>query len=393
MQVRRSRSIVALSALATLAGCSRHFNMYNTSSGPAPQPAAINELATTTTIGSTVDAGTGAGAGDSHPYGLAIAPATIGAMTVGDILVCNFNDGAGNSGAGTTIEDLKPVAGSKPVRIAQDPSLAGCDALAINPSGNIWAAAYTANDNPIFQPTGALVTTLSTSYNWMQPWGQVFASPTPAAGSTATPPKAFFISNAGDGSIVKANITSTGLVFTPIISGFPQSISKATPTAPSVILAPAGLTYDPASDTLYVVSSATNSILSFSNASTIPANGVKITFNDGTATNGAYPNATASNFAFSGTASSQAQVVFSGAPLNLPVSSALLYNGDLVIGNTGDNNLVEIKPSTSVMVGTRNVDRGAAGAIFGIATSGTSAATQQIFFNDENTNTVVELSD
>lgn len=388
MNASRFKAITAASALVALVGCTNHNMMTSTTSGPTPAPAEINELATTTTIGSTVDTGSGAGAGDTNPYGIAIAPTTVGAMTAGDLVVCNFNDGSGHSGAGTTVEDLKPMAGSKPVRIAQDPSLAGCDALAINPSGNIWVAAYTANDNPILKPTGALATTLSTSYNWMQPWGQIFASPTPVTGSTTPSPKAFFITDAGDGSVVKANITSSGLVFSQIITGFPHSVSTT-----YGILAPAGLTYDPATDTLYVVSSNTNSVLSFSAASTIPANGVNITFTGGTSTGGAYPTATASSFAFAGTAKAQAQVVFSGAPLNYPVSSALLYNGDLVVGNTGDNNLVELKPSTQATVGTRKVDNGAAGAIFGIATSGTSAATQQIFFNDDNTNTVVELSE
>jgi hypothetical protein len=75
-----------------------------------------------------------------------------------------------------------------------------------------------------------------------------------------------------------------------------------------------------------------------------------------------------------------------------PISSALLANGDLVVGNTGDNNLVEIRPSTKTSVGTRNVDTGAAGAIFGIATSGTTAATQKIDFDDDNTNTLVQIS-
>ena len=58
------------------------------------------------------------------------------------------------------------------------------------------------------------------------------------------------------------------------------------------------------------------------------------------------------------------------------------------MGNTGDNTLVEIQPSTMTAVGTKVVDKGAAGAIFGIATSGTSVAAQKIYFNDDNTATV-----
>ncbi len=43
-------------------------------------------------------------------------------------------------------------------------------------------------------------------------------------------------------------------------------------------------------------------------------------------------------------------------------------------------------------MGTKSVDAGAAGAIFGIATSGTTIATQKIYFNDDNANSVVEIS-
>lgn len=388
-----NRSIDLLCASALLVafvGCSSS-GMYNSMSNtpPTTAPAAtsvLSQLTNTTTIGSTVDAANG----DSNPYGLAIAPLTAGKMTAGDLVVCNFNSNSSTdaSGQGTTIEDLSPVAGSKPVRIAQDPSLKGCDALAINPGkGAIWAAAYTANDNPIFSPSGSLVTTLATAYKWAQPWGQIYAAPMTSStmsgssgygsGTTTTTAStsAFYISQAQNGSIVQANITSTGIVYNTIATGFPVNTASQ-----YGILAPAGLTYNASTDTLYVVSSDTNSIVAFSSVSTIPAGGVVV--------------ATGMNNAltFSGPSANQAHVVYSGTPLNYPVSAALLYNGDLVVGNTGDNNMVEINPSTGMMVGTKSVDSGAAGAIFGIATSGSTLASQKVYFNDDNTNSVVELS-
>lgn len=395
MQSQKVQFFAAITAVSLLAGCSS-MNTAAPSTPTSPTspttPAAptsvISQLATFTTIGSTVDVGTGAGAGDTNPYGLAIAPLTVGTMTAGDLVVCNFNSAAGTSGAGTTIEDIKPVAGSKPVRIAQGADLAGCNSLAINPgAGYIWLAAYTANDNPIISPMGVEVTNLSTNYKWAQPWGQIYGSPTPAAGSTATAPAAFYISNAMDGSIVQALVSANPATYNKIISGFPVSTSSS-----YGILAPAGLTYDASSDTLYVVSSDTNSVLSFSSVSTIPAGGISITFTAGTSTGGSYPTTTASSFAFSGPNASQAKVMYTGTPLNYPVSAALLYNGDLIVGNTGDNNMIELQPSTGTMVGMKSVDSGAAGAIFGIATSGTSVATQKIYFNNDNTATVNSIS-
>ena len=347
-------------------------------------PSVLSQLTAKTTIGSTVDPDNG----DNNPYGLAIAPAASGPINAGDLIVCNFNNSSGTPGAGTTIEDLAPTAGSMPRRIAQSSDLAGCDALALNPTDNVWVAAYTANDNPIVEPTGTVKSTLATSYSWDQPWGQIFASPSTSSGITANP--TFYVSQATNGSIVAVQITSTGFVFKQIISGFPSTVSKQ-----YGILAPAGLTYDPNSDTLYIISSDTDSIVAISKVSTVPANGITVAASSMSTSSGGYYSSgtsTSMSLTFSGAAASQARVVYSGTPLNYPITSALLYNGDLIVGNTGDNNMVEVNPATGMVVGTMSVDSGNAGAIFGIATEGTTLATQQIFFNDDNSNTVVELS-
>ncbi len=403
MSSRFIPAIILASAVAAITGCSSGMSSSSTMTTTTPTSnSVISQLTTMASIGSTVDVGGAPGApgvGDTNPYGLAIVPSTVvnttpvGSSSLvvspGDLIVCNFNSSASNGvGMGTTVEDLKPVAGSKPVRIAQSSLLQGCDALAVNPAkAFIWAAAYTANDNPVVLPTGATTTAVTASYAWDQPWGQIFGSPTPAMGSTATSPSAFYISDAGDGSIVQGLVSASPPVYTKIITGFPVNVS---PTYG--ILAPAGLTYDASSDTLYVVSSDTNSVLAFSGVSTYVAGSVNITFTPSSSSGGYYPTSTAASFAFSGPNASQAKVIFSGTPLNYPISSALLYNGDLIVGNTGDNNMVEISPSSMMAVGTKSVDSGAAGAIFGIATSGTNLATQKIYFNDDNTAMVMSLS-
>ncbi len=313
-------------SIAILAGCSSNSSMTTTPT-PMATPSVLSQLATTTTIGSTVDAANG----DSNPYGLTIATATTGMVTAGDLIVCNFNDKAGVSGNGTTIEDLSPMAGSMPKRIAQDASLKGCDSLALNASGSaIWAAAYTANDNPIFKTSGNLATTLATSYPWMHPWGQVFAAPSMSSGVTANP--AFYATDATNGSVVEISITPTGFVYTTIATGFPVNLAST-----YGILAPAGLTYDPNTDTLYIVSSANNTIVALSKVSTIPDKGITVA--TASSSTGSY-GTTAASTTFTGPAAAQAKVIFAGSPLNYPVSSALLYNGDLVAGNTGDNNMV-----------------------------------------------------
>jgi hypothetical protein len=94
---------------------------------------------------------------------------------------------------------------------------------------------------------------------------------------------------------------------------------------------------------------------------------------------------------FGGPSASSARVVFSGTPLNAPISAALLFNGDLVVGNTGDNMLVEISQAGKLMA-TQNLDTGAVGALFGIVATGTDATSTKIYFNDDNDNTVKLLS-
>ena len=157
----------------------------------------------------------------------------------------------------------------------------------------------------------------------------------------------------------------TTFTFDKIVTGLPVNHG-----VPGGILAPSGLTYDPKRDVLYVVDGAVNVVAAIHNPATIPSGGIVV---HGTNVDGRY--------------ASRARLVHFGAPLNAPISAALLYNGHLVVGNTGDNRLIELTPNGRI-VGSRVLDAGAPGALFGIAASGTSAATTAIYFNDDNDNTV-----
>src|SRR5580658_3165171 len=376
-----SHKLIAVSSLtAALAACNSSSSMTTAPAGdsgpletsnPIPEgstdtgaedagsaTAIIGSLAITT-IGSTVDPMNG----DQNPYGLAIAPASAGLLTAGDLVICNFNDSANVQGNGTTIEILPPTPGSTPTRMVQDPNLKGCAALAIADNDAPWAAAYSSNLAPFYGPTGTLVHTLSGG-PWAGPWGETYA---PAFGATGAP--TFVTSNATSGTIVRVNFAGTA--FTTIATGFTLNAGAV----PGNILGPSGLTYDAASDTLFVVDSNMNRVVAFAGYSTLGANAVVLE-SDGT---------------FSGPAAASASVVFAGAPLNAPISAAQLFNGDLVVGNTGDNMLVEISLAGKV-VATQNLDTGAVGALFGIVVTGTDANSTKIYFNDDNDNTVKVLA-
>lgn len=66
-------------------------------------PAAAATGPTITTIASTVPAN-----GDVNPYGVAVVPASVGALHQGNVLVSNFNDTANAQGTGTTIMQISP---------------------------------------------------------------------------------------------------------------------------------------------------------------------------------------------------------------------------------------------------------------------------------------------
>jgi hypothetical protein len=328
--------------------------------------AVLSKLRKTTTIGSTIDPING----DQNPYGLDIAPVTAGLLHKGDLVVCNFNDAANVQGNGTTIVSLAPHAGATPLHIAQNAALEGCNALALGPTDNIWAAAFVANDNPIVSPAGALLTTIPAG-PWHHPFGQAFSPRTGPFGNGA-----FHVSNAGDGSIVRVNLTSHGFTFDVIATGFAVNGG-----APGSILGPSGLQYDNEHDRLWIVDGADNSLTALQFVSFIPAGGVV-----------AHSNGT-----FTGSARHFAHRVFAGAPLNGPISSALLPGGHLVLGNTldpnGTNLMVEITPRGHV-VATKNVDTGASGAIFGMVATGRGEDRDEttLYFNDDNDNTVKALT-
>jgi len=362
--------------LALLAGCGGGYgssSMTDTPSNVTISGAVLPTLATMSTVGSTIDPIEHGG----NPYGLTVATATAGLITQGDLIVCNFNDGATNTqGLGTTVIGLHPTAGAMPYRIAQSAQLQGCSSLTSLPDGSIVATASQANATVLVTPSGAVTTPFSADV-FAEPWSVIY--------STDAGEEVVYVSNVMTGAIDRITLNGDAqTAFTEIASGF--STNKG---APGSISAPAGLTYDAAIDTLYVVDTNANRVVALSNVSAIGSDGV-----------------TVSGTNFSGASAASAKVIASGAPLNGPISGALLVNGDLVVGNTldpnGTNLLIEISPASGV-VATKNVDTGAAGAIFGIVTvpktittmgayGPINTQTNDIYFNDDNTNTVVLLT-
>jgi hypothetical protein len=360
------RAAAAAALAAGLAGCG-HDHCWDC----GPPQLALQALTQQSTVGSTTDP-SGQGL---NPYGLAIDWTSNGLVEQGDLIACNFNDAANAQGTGTTVVDLHPNVGASPILIANSPELLGCSSLTTLPDGNIVAASSQANALVLVSPTA--VNTLSTPYSsdtFYNPWSVIFADEPHNV-------SALYVSNSTKGTIdrIVLNSDDSQSSFTEIATGFTVSGS------PGSILAPSGLTYDDSIDTLYVVDSANNAVLAFNNVSTIGADGVQV-------------SVSGSTDSFSGANAGNVQVIASGAPLNGPISAALLPSGNLIVGNTLDasstNLMLEIQPGGpgAGVVYTRNVDTGAAGALFGITIGFDNYGNPVIFYNDDNTNTVDALS-
>jgi hypothetical protein len=105
---------------------------------------------------------------------------------------------------------------------------------------------------------------------------------------------------------------------------------------------------------------------------------------------------------FSGPSASSARVVAHGGAFVAPLSAALLSDGDLIVANADinlasgqmPNLVVEISPVLpGGFVGSPvQLDSGAAGALFGIATAVDAQGHQIVYFNNDNTNAVMMLT-
>ena len=366
----RMRSYLALLAMALIESCSSPIAPPAVPGGfadasavrrPEDHTSLLKMLKKQVVIGSTVDPISG----DGNPYGLTVSPTTSGRVRRGDLLICNFNAKSNVQGTGESVVALSPAPGSKPRRVAHGKELKGCDALAIGSDLKLWASVMVANDNPVISTDGKVVQNLKGKpYN--QPWGQIYAQP--KGGGEAV----YYESNAGNGSIVR--IGATSFATTVIATGFPVNHG-----VPGTALAPSGLAYDSAVDTLYFADGMNDTLVAIKNVSKIGTKGIKASKN---------------GMSFSGPDAADARIVKAGKPFNGPLSTALLPNGNIIVGNTlnpdGKNLMIEVTPSGKIL-DVRNVDKGAAGALFGIVATGSSDADTKIYFNDDNANNLQVL--
>jgi len=344
------------------------------SSSVTTKAANIGALKTIATVSSAVDPQNG----DNNPYGIAIAPANFAGdgnsahIQPGDLLVSNFSNSAGAQWQGTTVEAIRNGA---PVRVYSEKSAAttaggtvsttGPVALAFAPNGNLWAANFgpaadgSTGNVQIVNPAGTVVATLSDP-KVVAGWGQAYNG---GFGGK----NAFFTVNIITGKVVRINISTTGGTPTFTYDELTPDLGHSANSVGGTPYGAAGMVHA-ANDTLYVANGFNNKII-------------------------AIPNSTTTTAVTSGT------VVYSGTPLNQPIMMTQNpINGDLIVANQLDNNLVEIT-TNGQLVATKTVDpavvnptTGANSGLFGVAATKDSAGNLLVYFTDDNDNTVKKLS-
>lgn len=339
--------------------------------GAVDSTSILKKLTKDVKIGSTVDPKNG----DMGPRSLSLVHSTFG-LKRGQLLVCNYEDAQGTPGNGTTIEVLNPTPNSKPKTFVQDSKLKGCDGVSITNGNVIYGAGENSHTVVQYNQSGDV------DYTYGKPIVAPFDTADAFCGF-AYAPEDIYVPDAKTGAVVK-------LEFLPV--------SKAKDTEMQVIsgfavnhgsgwsgLGPSGIQYNGThigtlcNDTLYIVDGVDNTIVAVWPASSLLEKNEIVIQKGGKTFKCLQPKKVC------------AKLLYSGSPLDAPVASALLPNGNLVVANTkGGNKLVEISAAGKVLA-TKTVDTSSTPHIFGLQASGTDDSDTVLYYTDTATNTLQEL--
>jgi hypothetical protein len=348
-------------------------------SAPAARPivpddttSILKKLTKDVEIGSTVDKKNG----DTGPRAISVARGTFGRLTQGQLVVCNFDDSAGTAGKGTTIEVLDPKPHSKPTTFTQNTKIQGCDGDATTATNQVYGAGLVSGLVSQFTPSGDFKNSHGS------PIKAPFADADAFCG-LAYAPEDIYISDSKTGSILK-------LAFVPVSSGNAKVVQVITGFGVNKgsgwsVLGPSGIQYNNkrigtlCNDTLYIVDGVDNTVIAVSTASSLLEKNEIVVQPGGKTFKCAHPKATC------------ATVVHSGSPLNAPVASALLPNGNLIVANTqGGNKFVELTPTGKVL-DVKTIDTSKTAHVFGLLATGTSDSDTLLYYTDTETNTLHRL--
>ena len=339
--------------------------------------AALNGISTTA---STVPRN-----GDQNPYGVAVVPRTTGKLVEGHVLVSNFNNNGSNGGeqgTGTSIVDIAPNGHMELFAEIHAPALPGpcpggvglTTALAVLRSGWVIVGSLPTADGTaataqagcliVLDARGKVVETLSGgSING--PWDMTALD----MGGSAV----LFVTNvlngtvAANGGVVAGGTVVRILLATPDAArddgGMPHEISRVMiasgfgeRTDPAaLVVGPTGVGLG-RNGVLYVADSLGNQIVQIVDA------------------------------LFRNTSAGAGVMVSAGGSINDPLGLAIAPNGDILITNGGDGNLVEVTPG-GAQIAVKPVDATGigGGTLFGLAVAPDRPG---IYFVNDGNNTL-----
>jgi hypothetical protein len=321
------------------------------------------------TVASTVPAN-----GDVNPYGVAVAPTTVGHLHRGDVLVSNFNNSTNAQGTGTTIVEITPGGRRSVFATVHESQVPGgvglTTALIALRSGWVIVGNLPTTD-------GTSATATAGSLLVIDPWGHLrevwkghgINGPWDATAADFGDQAVLFVTNVLNGTVahspatvfrgtvLRLRIALTGsmprIESTRVIgSGFPERTDPA-----ALVVGPTGVALG-SDGTLYVADTVRSRLAA------IPYALTRVT----SAGDGA--------------------TVRSGGPLNGPLGLVAVPGGDLVSVNAGDGRAVEVSPDGR-LIAVRWLDKSGsppgAGALFGLAVAPRG---HTLYFVDDATNTL-----
>jgi hypothetical protein len=335
----------------------------------------------------TVDlvASTVPGNGDENPYGIAVIPHSDGLLVRGNILISNFNNSQNQQGTGTTIVQVSPdgtvtlFAQIDPVSLGdQCPGGVGLTtALVVLKRGWVIVGSLPAAEGNTANASAGCLIVLSSVGQVVETFmGNGINGPWDMTALDGEDQALLFVTNVLNGDVTtglphivnqgtvlrlalevpKSGSSSPTLVSTTEIgSGFPETADPPPPLGGgALVIGPTGvgLGHD---GTLYVADSLNNRIAAIPDAAAR-------TTSAGTGTD-----------------------VSVGGAINDPLGLLVAPNGDIIVANGGDGNLVEISPQgEQVAIKTVETATGA-GSLFGIAIDN---GARDLYFVDDGDNTL-----
>ena len=326
----------------------------------------INGLNTISQVGSMANILDGHGKQitvDPNPYKIAIAPSNLSpSLKAGDIIVSNI----GNEDHGVTLVKFPAQKGPGQLFNTQTSGVLGPAGLAFD-GGMLLVANSTGNNVLVFRPDGTLFTTIKDPL-FNGPWGITVKR---AELENQDKMVSFFTANKFDAKILRVDVMPSGSDVPKFhVTQIGQFTQNGTQTKIDLNWLPIlKIGKNVLQDVLLAIDPANNRIAAFVHSSISPQG------------------------------MSNGMTIFQGKPLNMPGGLAINpFNGDLLVVNLMDNNLVELNPTSGQSVGVKQIDpamvdnQGNGSALFGVVGIKDQQGNLRVFFTDDNSNTLNMLS-